>query len=666
MTPAPAAASPIAALERRLIVGIIAATLILMAVATGVISRAALTGFEREVVPELGREATAVGRSLAAQIERALALGIPPDKLVGLEPFFEQALDNRPALQSIRFVTPLATHQVQRPGSRAGGREIRIAVAGADGPVGTLTLGINSALLERAAADSRWDIAIVLLVALLTTVEALVFLTDRTIVTPLRLVERLATRIAANDWTTRAQTIGTDAAGRFLARLGAVVRRMNERRTHLDWLAAEVGREAPQARSETAGLLSRLLPGARFASTLNVELAPRSAAVARAPLFLYLLAEQLSTSFIPIFAKSLPPGGIPPGLAAAVPITVFAATIALASPFAAALATRAGARTTLALGCLPAMLGYLLCARAGTVEAFTVGRAVTALGYAAITIACQTYLVAAGNNEARGRTMAVFVTAAMTGALCGTAIGAVLADRLGYPGTFAVSAAITAVAGALTLRTMDRDAGRRGPARPGAPRGAVAEALRSRRFVALVLFAAIPAKLVLAGVVFTISPLFLLSLGDSQPEIGREVMLYAGAMLLTIRAGAWFADRLGRASDAIAAAGALTGVALLLPLIAPAEFAVPLAIAATGLAQGLASAPMLAVVPELCPALAARLGLPALFGFLRLAERLGSIAGPLLAAVLAAAWGFAPAIAVFGAVSLAATMAYWAMTRSRA
>jgi hypothetical protein len=257
MSPAPTP-SPIAALERRLIAGVIVTTLVLMVVATGVVSRAALTGFEREVVPELGREANAIGRSLAAQIERALNLGIPADRLVGLEPFFAQALENRPALRSIRFVTPTATHEVRRPASRQGtgagadpgaaGREIHIPVAGPTGQAGTLTLGINAALLERAAADSRWDIAIVLLVALLTTVEALVFVTDRTIVTPLRLVERMAARIAAGDWTTRAQAIGTDSAGRFAARLSGVVRRMNARRAHLDWPRSHARRRRPAAR----------------------------------------------------------------------------------------------------------------------------------------------------------------------------------------------------------------------------------------------------------------------------------------------------------------------------------------------------------------------------------------------------------------------------------
>lgn len=668
-----AAMDAVAALERKLILGVIAATLFLLIATTGVISRVALDAFEREVLPEMGREATAIGTSIAAQIERAVELGVPVNQLVGLEQFFEATLAGRPTLDSIRLETPYGEHRVQRPGTLHEVQDIVVPVQSGPGPIGTLHLGVNPSQFERSATDSKWDIAVVLLVALLATVEVLVFLTDRYVSTPLRLVERMASRVAAGDWTARAQPMGLDAPGRFLSRLNGIVRRMNERRRHVTWLATEVARQAPEMRLAAiqigADIGTPSAPGARqmrFAeTTLRTEPAPRSPAIARTPLFLYVFAEQLSTSFIPIFAKSIhhPGGWVPEALAVGLPITAFAGMIAIASPFGAALAGRLGARTVLTLGCIPAILGYLMVAQADSIEAFTIWRAVTAVGYALITIACQAYLVSASEERAggqRGRSMAVFVYAAMTGAVCGTAIGAVLADRLGYRGTFCVSALLTFAAGILALRTMDRAAGRRDAAPESTGHaGDLREALRTPGFVALVILAAVPAKLVLTGFVFYISPLFLQAMDNTQPEIGRQVMLYALTMLLTIRVGAWTADRMGAASSSIALAGAATGCGLLLAIMLPAAAAVPLAIMVTGLSQGLASAPMLAVVPELCPALAQRVGVATLYGYLRFGERIGSIAGPVLAAVLVGLYGFTIAIAVIGALSLAATLGYW-------
>lgn len=664
----------VAGLERRLILGVIGVTLALLVLTTGVISRAALGTFEREVLPGMGREASVIGSAMATQLEHAMAMGVPPDRLLGLEGFFQTTIANHPTIERIELTIAGEAHVASRSSQSREWQYITVPVSGPDGPVGTLRLGVNPSQLERTATDSKWDIAIVLMVALLATVEILVVATERMIGTPLRIAQILTTRVSAGDWTVRAQPMGLDAAGRFVSHLNALVRRMNERRRHLTWLADEVTREVPSARNAVEAALSRL-SGGRFATdTLATLPQPRSPAIARGPLFLFLFAEQLSTSFIPIYAKAVrePGAWVPEALAAGLPITVFAGMIAIASPFGAGLVGRLGARLVLALGCVPAMAGYAIAASAWSIEAFTLGRAVSAIGYALITIACQAYLVAAAEDPAAahgsnvrgsGRSMAVFVVAVMTGAVCGTAIGAVLADRIGYRGTFVASAALTLLAGLLAYRTMDENAGRRAARAAGGPQGGFRQAMQTPRFLGLLVFAAVPAKLVLSGFVFYICPLFLLAMQNTQPEIGRQVMLYALTMLLTIRLGAWTADRMGAAPTSIAFAGVATGLGLLSALILPASIAIPVAIIITGLAQGLASAPMLAVVPQACPGLVDQLGLPTLYGYVRFGERMGSIAGPLLAATLAAAFGFITATVVIGFISLAATAVYWTLAR---
>lgn len=658
-----APASVVTGMARRMIVGIISVTLLLLLATAGVISEAALGGFEREVLPAMTREARAIGTSIAAQIERAVTLGVPTDELVGLQPFMQSTLDAYPALDAIRFDRPGGTVEVRRMAARADTQSIVIPVASDRQKIGSLRVEVNVSRIERSAADSRWDVAIVLMVALLTTVEVLVFLSDRYVSTPLRQVEQAARRLADGNWATRSRSIGVDGAGRFLSALNALTRRMNERWRHLQWLAAEVLRRAPENRAAVQAAMARL-DGVRFAEGPPVlEPRLRSAGAARAPLFLYLFAEQLSTSFIPLYARSLynVSGVVPEALAVGLPIAAFAGMIAVASPFGAGFVQRYGARAVLAIGCVPAVLGYVMVAVSTSLEAFIAWRIVTAFGYALITIACQAYLVAVSDGGRRGRSMAVFVYAAMTGAVCGTAIGAVLADRLGFGVTFLISAVLTAAAGGLALHVMDDTAGRRPPL-PRGQAGRIALALRDPSFVALVVFATMPAKLVLTGFIFYLTPLFLSELQSTQPEIGRQMMLYSATMLVTIRAGAWSSDHLGAASSSIAVAGIATGIGLLAALFVPPLVAIPLAIAVTGLAQGLSSAPMLAAVPELCPELAEEVGLATLYGYVRFAERLGSVAGPVVAAVLVATMGFTMGIAMIGVLSLVATVAYWIIT----
>ena len=72
----------------------------------------------------------------------------------------------------------------------------------------------------------------------------------------------------------------------------------------------------------------------------------------------------------------------------------------------------------------------------------------TAVGYAVITISSQS-IAAVVPPENRVRVMAIFVGALMAGTMCGTAIGAILADWLGYKPVFLIATFFSLLAGLL-------------------------------------------------------------------------------------------------------------------------------------------------------------------------------------------------------------------------
>ena len=122
-----------------------------------------------------------------------MAIGVPPDRLLGLEGFFEATIASHPSIERIQLTIAGRDHVATRPGRVRGVDDIQVPVQGPNGPVGTLRLGVNPSQLERSATDSKWDIAIVLLVALLATVEVLVVATEHMIGVPLRLAQPLTT-----------------------------------------------------------------------------------------------------------------------------------------------------------------------------------------------------------------------------------------------------------------------------------------------------------------------------------------------------------------------------------------------------------------------------------------------------------------------------------------
>jgi hypothetical protein len=83
----------------------------------------------------------------------------------------------------------------------------------------------------------------------------------------------------------------------------------------------------------------------------------------------------------------------------------------------------------------------------------------------------------------------------------------------------------------------------------------------------------------------------------------------------------------------------------------------PLAIIGTGLAQGLAAAPMLAIIPNLSLARGAP-RTAAMLSFLRLGERFGSVIGPPAAAALLALGSGQETMLALGVISLATAIGY--------
>jgi len=688
-----------AGFSRALVTRLVALSVILMIATTAFISERSLDAVAREVQPEFNREAGVVGGAIAGQIARALELGIPLDRLVGMEDFLDPVLAarssfdylivsdpaGRPLYARGRFITrferAVTSHAITlatpEPGVGADDGERAAQVSQFDGLFNTaipikangrlqawLNIGVDASSLARLVTDTRWDVAIVLMVSLLTTIELMAFLVDRSLSTPLRLIEQLSTKVATGNWTARVEVANHDETGRLLRGFNAIIRRVNDHWDRLRWKAAEVERANPRAAGRLRLIREAIGRHATFrAGRGTLERPVHSAVIARTPLFIYIFAEQLSTSFMPLYARQLykPLWGIDQNLLIGLPITVFMAGIAFATPFGGNLVRRHGPRRVFLIGAIPAFLGYVMVGFASSLPMLVLWRAVTSVGYSLITIASQGYLAAIARQQQRAQSMAVFVSAVMTGTACGTAVGAVMADRIGYAGTFLVAAGLVLVAAGFVWIYMEEPKGDAATATVRAakpPRGSLIQAMLNPRFAALILFAAIPAKIVLTGFIFYLAPLYLTSLALPQPAIGRTIMSYALVMIMTIGLSARLSDKLGWASQQIVWAGLVTGLGTISILFLDPAAAVLIAIMVYGLCQGLAAAPMLAIVPEICPEESRRLGPATLFSYLRLGERFGSMAGPFIAAGLIAAFGYADAILWFGLISTVPAVIY--------
>ena len=648
----------------------------------------AVTGFEKALEPQLSQKAGAVGRAVADQIEYVVNdLGIPPHDLVGVEPFLDKILDANADIEYLLMLAPTSEVQFARglqpevlerilPDLPGAGSETgsRTDVAGfinsvfpieaGDQVTTVLHVGVSGEYVRGRLSELLYEAITVVVVSLLVTLEFLMFLMSVRVSGPLERIEAMlndgARGIFGNHLVMRAR----DEIGDFVA---AFNRALRDLRQHYEDFRFDV-REIKDAQIDKS-IVSRIQTASqpvedRYRFTGGSELRPRNAMQIRVPLFLFMFAEELPRSFLPLFiARHSPTDAvISSELLFGLPITLFMLAGMIVVPFGGGLADRFGARLVFLAGVVPATIGYV-----GTFLAYgyydLVGwRILSGIGYGLIFIAAQAWV--ADNTDVRNRAqgMTVFVGGVFAATICGPSIGGIFADRIGFEATFLISAGLAAVSGLLVYAMLEGTGKSRTTHRRTAFAGQEWRALLSdHRLFAVTAFAAIPGKLILAGFLFYLVPLYLSELGNRQSVIGWMIMLYGVSTLVCMPFAARFADRSGRHAAVVAAGGVLAGLGCLASLyegtVGGPSNAVMIAILALGVGHALSLTSQIAIVQEVA-SFHGGIGQASVIGAYRLMERAGMVLGPIVAGALAASFGYQGAIVGIGIIVLVTIALY--------
>jgi MFS family permease len=341
---------------------------------------------------------------------------------------------------------------------------------------------------------------------------------------------------------------------------------------------------------------------------------------------------------LPIFVRQLyqPNPWLNESVVISLPIVVWLTIVGLAAPFSGQWSKRFGSRNIFLFGLIPSVIGFVGCSTAQTILEFVLWRGATALGYAMITIACQDYLLAKNAAGSRNVNIAVFVGIVITATMCGTAIGGILAARIGYQTTFLIAAGLMIVAGFAGYQMLSKDVGTGIENAPqNQKRLAVVRLIfKNPRFLVFLFCIAIPTNILMAAYLWYLVPLYLFDLGSSTAEIGRTMMVY---YLLIIAIGETVSKKVNTTSGLTL----LVGLGALLSGIGLVAFhrwydfwAVVLSVAFLGLSHALIKAPQITLSLEICKAEVNTAGHNIVLGSLRVLERFGSIIGLITGAVM--------------------------------
>ena len=602
----------------------------------------ALGAVETRLEPVIKDKAHVLARSIANDLYTAVRLDIPVEGLRGVDAYLEDLLTDHPEVAYLAVTdaegkvlfsaeagegVDVSSHPFA---ANAGafvsiGSDYNIAHPLVHGgrQVGHAMVGIDRRYVRNTMAGIFTDIGISLCVAILIVLELTLLVLSLTVARSIGLMRRLMHAVSEGDFSASIASRGRDDLARVIDAMNGINTEINRRFRAL--VAA-------------GGTVERLREGRVFAEAG----AYRPVQVLRAgdvqyPLFFFIFGVELSRPFFPLFVRDLydPSLGIDASIAIAMPMSVWVVAMLFTTPLAPTLIRRLGTRNTLLLGMAPTSVGLIATAFATGFVELIAWRCVTAAGFGLVTAAILVRLAITAPERRRALNIGVFVTATGGGSICATAIGGILAERLGYENTFIVGATIVFVAMTITFGFLSSEEG------VGTRVGAQVHRRRfgiygSPRFMTFMALSALPSRTVLTGFLFFLVPLYLDSLDFGGAAIGRTMMVYFLVLLVMNQAAALIADRFQNHGMLIVVGGISVAAGCLLFVSTTDALLLACGVALIGLGQSFVMTPQVAVLPTYFRSETEAFGTGPVTAAFRVVERAGSIAGPLLAGSIVA------------------------------
>ncbi|WP_292157763.1 MFS transporter [Mesorhizobium sp.] len=654
-SPAPeteVASNPSRSLARQIASRLAPLAAVLMVSSALILGIITLGNVNRSIEPELSARTNLIATVVGEDVQRALATGVPLDSLVSAESFFADMLKQLPEIAYVAVATGRVVLEVGEridpylapPRERKGVRSHPIMHNGEE--IAYVVIDVDPAFISKKFLDVFLDMGVVVVVAVLIAFEIMVLMSSRSLTAALDRLQRLAAMQAAGDFSKRV-VVGARTAIDRAAQI------LVERTEGLSaqFAAAWQGIDGSQARGARLATLQ-----ARYGLSLNGPTTLRFSYFTdlRLALFLFAAADELPLSFMPLYTRAAhnPFPWLSETVLISLPLAGYLLAIVLVSPFARPLARWLGPRRLLILAAAPTIAAHLWLYLASSVPEIVASRTILGVGYALVTLACQDYVIDNTPRDERDRSLGMFSTVLFGGIFCGTALGGVLADRLGQSNVFLLSATFVLISALLIFSLVANTANRGDGTRVKAARPPLLASLRNWHFAALVFGIAIPGNVCLQAFISYLVALTLDSLGASPADIGRTLMVYFLAIALVGPLAGRAAER-GIPVTAVALSGGiLCGISLLTAAVWPSQITIFLAVLGSGIGSGMVRGAQVSLSMSIAETELKHLGADPVLGALRTIERFASIAGLLLVAAVAGLYGYAVATAVVAALAL--------------
>ncbi len=285
----------------------------------------------------------------------------------------------------------------------------------------------------------------------------------------------------------------------------------------------------------------------------------------RPVVFLLLFGVDLSAAFVPLHMKNLyqPLWGLPEDVVLGLPISVMFLCVGISIILSGIWLDRRGWHEPLLVGLALGVSAMLYAWLAPSAIHFILAMGLCGLGYGLALMAPQGFVMVHTDDKNKARGLAYLFAGLYAGSICGTAAGAMLAERIGYGPVFLLSAVMILLAMGYTwfalhgvfkrrggyerrtlhryrglilgglfkpTRSRDESAGSR-PTLASVTARHYWDFLSNRYVLSLIFLSSLPSAIAVIGLLNYFIPVYLDRLGISQSIIGGVLILYGLCMV---------------------------------------------------------------------------------------------------------------------------------------
>ncbi len=384
--------------------------------------------------------------------------------------------------------------------------------------------------------------------------------------------------------------------------------------------------------------------------------------VARPATFIYIFSAMLCYSFLPLYVEQIyqPVFGLAKNFVLGLPLSaeIFFAGLTLIP--AGILIDKKGWYRGFLMGISLSLLGTLLSGFAHNPVEFIMYRGIVGVGYAFCWMSLQGFVINSTDEDNRAQGITYLIAAVFSGTICGSAIGGMLAQHVGFAVVFFIAVIIMVLSLIFIMLFMRQHAFHTDitiQARDQFIWTDLWKFLKDRNVLVMFSCSLIPFSVAMVGIIYYAGPIYLSQIGTSQSNIGRVIMVFGLCVIYLAPIMSRLIDKAPNKKHYISISGLVGALGLVIFQVPLGFWNVFFAILLLGISSSLGASSRNIFILNL--PISKSFGVTKVMGIYRSVDKLGQTLGPIFLGALAVVLGgIEAAIVASGIIYLLLTLIF--------